>query len=397
MKRNVTILKVLALLLTLRKFQKKNGLVQLQKQLLAQILGERNIDIWDFYDGADMIKSRLCHKKVLLVLDNVNQLDQLEMLAGDPCWFGLGSWIIITTRDEHLLTQHGVHNIYKPKTLNDHDALKLFCLKVFKNVQPREDYIQLSQDVLYYANGLPLALVTLGSFLIGRTMEEWQSALKKLKNNPERKIFDTLIVSYDGLEETSKQIFLDIACFFRGEMKDRVIEILENCGFATEIGIRDLIDKSLLTIENNKLWMHDLLQDMGWQIVRRESREEPGERSRLWLRKDLFHVLMKKTVRTVAKPAFYFRDSYFFISYILKTVAKLAKHNMIVKFIYKFELIFLYFSQFENNCYKFDFFFLDFVYHSFIFSSLGCMSIYLEKNFIFQTSFIGLIFIIIFF
>ncbi|XP_075648612.1 TMV resistance protein N-like [Castanea sativa] len=273
-----------------------NGLVQLQKQLLAQILGKSNIDIWDDCDGADMIKNRLRHKRVLLVLDNVNQLDQLKKLAGDPCWFGLGSWIIITTRNEHLLTLHGVHNIYKPKTLNGHDALELFCLKAFENGKPSEDRDQLSKDVVDYANGLPLALVTLGSFLFGKTMDEWQSALKKLKNNPQRQIFDTLKVSYDGLkEEMWKMIFLDIACFFRGKLEDQVTEILENCGFQAKIGIRVLVEKSLLTIENNKLLMHDLLQEMGWEIVRQESLKEPGERSRLWLRKDLSHVLMKKT------------------------------------------------------------------------------------------------------
>ncbi|XP_030934304.1 TMV resistance protein N-like isoform X2 [Quercus lobata] len=279
----------------IREVSEKHGLARLQKQLLAQILEESNIDVWDVYDGANMIKNRLRHKKVLLVLDNVNQLDQLELLAGDHCWFGLGSWIIITTRDEHLLVQHGVHNIYKPNTLNDDDALKLFCLKAFKNGKPEGDQMQLSQDVVYYAYGLPLALVTLGSFMVERTMDEWQSAVKNLKKNPERKIFDTLKVSYDGLKEMWKAIFLDVACFFRGKMKDRVIEILENCGFDATIGIRVLTDKSLITIENNKLWMHDLLQEMGWEIVRQESIEEPGRRSRLWLREDLLHVLMNNT------------------------------------------------------------------------------------------------------
>ncbi|XP_030957403.1 TMV resistance protein N-like isoform X1 [Quercus lobata] len=278
----------------IREVSKKHDLVRLQKQLLAQILEDGNIDIWDVHEGVNTIKNRLRRKKVVLVLDDVDQLDQLENLAREPHWFGSGSWIIITTRDEHLLVQHGVHNRSTPNTLNDHDALKLFCLKSFKNAQPIEDYMQLSKDVVYYAKGLPLALVTLGSFLIKRTINEWRSALKRLKNNPEGKIFDTLKVSYDGLEENCKKIFLDIACFFRGKLKDRVIEILDNCGFAAEIEISVLRDKSLLTIENNKLLMHDLLQEMGWEIVRRESYEEPGNRSRLWLRKDLFCVLTEK-------------------------------------------------------------------------------------------------------
>ena len=289
-----------------REDSEKHGLCRLQQQLLADILEERNIDIRNVYQGVDMIKNRLRHKKILLVLDDVNQLDQLKKLSGEYGWFGLGSWIIITTRDEHLLLQHGVHKIYKPDALNSDVALKLFCLKAFKKEQPKEGYMQLSQEFVYYANGLPLALVTLGSFLFGRTMDEWKSALKSVKKNPKREIFDTLKVSYDGLEEMLKEIFLDIACFFRGKAKDRVVEILENCGLDARIGMSVLMHKSLITIENNKLCMHDLLQEMGKEIVRQESRGEPGKRSRLWLLEDLFHVLTKNTVRIVAKIKFYF-------------------------------------------------------------------------------------------
>ncbi|XP_065616440.1 TMV resistance protein N isoform X2 [Quercus suber] len=278
-----------------REVSKKGDLHLLQQQLLEEILEERNIKIRNVYRGVDMIKNRLCYKKVLVVLDDVDQLDQLQNLAGEHSWFGLGSWIIITTRDEHLLVQHGVHEIYKPNALNIDDALKLFCLKAFKNEHPKEGYMKLSQDVVYYAKGLPLALVTLGSFLVGRTMDEWQSALDNFKKIPKREIFDILKVSYDGLEEMWKEIFLDIACFFRGEMKDRVIEILENCGFDARIGVSVLVNKSLLTIEGKKLWMHDLLQDMGREIVHRESRGEPGKCSRMWLYKDLFHALTRGT------------------------------------------------------------------------------------------------------
>ena len=284
-----------------REYPEKLDLLQLQQQLLADILKERNIDIRNVYYGVDIIKRRLCHKKVLIVLDDVNKLDQLENLAGEHGWFGSGSLIIITTRDEHLLVHHRVHKIYKPNALNTDDALQLFCLKAFKNEQPREGYMQLSQDVVCYANGHPLTLVSLGSFLFGRTMDVWQSALDRFKKIPKREIFDILKVSFDGLEEMWKDIFLDVACFFRGKMKDQVIEILETCGFDARIGIQVLMDKSLLTIENDTLQMHDLLQEMGMEIVRRESREESGKRSRLWRRKDLFHVFMNNTVRTLAK------------------------------------------------------------------------------------------------
>ena len=110
-----------------------------------------------------------CHKKVLLIIDDVNQLDQLEKLVGE---FGLGSWIIITTRDEHVLVQHGMLKRYKPNVSNNDDASQLFCLTASEMEQPKEDYMQLSRKVVKYASGLPLALVTLGSFLVGRTIDE---------------------------------------------------------------------------------------------------------------------------------------------------------------------------------------------------------------------------------
>ena len=75
--------------------------------------------------------------------------------------------------------------------------------------------MQLKQKVVEYASGLPLALVTLGSFLVGRIVEEWQSALDSFKNI-KGNIHDILKISYDGLEEMWKEIFLDIAYFFKG-------------------------------------------------------------------------------------------------------------------------------------------------------------------------------------
>ncbi|XP_065633588.1 disease resistance protein RPV1 [Quercus suber] len=284
-----------------REDSKIHGLPQLQQQLLADILEDQNINIRNVYKGVDMIKKRLHFKKVLLVIDDVDRLDQLEKLAGEQDWFGLGSWIIITTRDEHVLVQHEVHKRYKPEVLNNEYASKLFCLKAFKMEQPKEGYMQLSQEVLKYANGLPLALVTLGSFLVGRKIDEWKSALKSFKKT-KGDIFDILKISYDGLEDMWKEIFLDIACFFRRRKKDQVIQILENCDFDAIIGISVLVERSLLTVDDGEyLGMHDLLAEMGQKIIRFESGGNLGKQSRLWLNEDLLHVLKNNMVRKMTK------------------------------------------------------------------------------------------------
>ncbi|KAL4594337.1 hypothetical protein ACB092_12G012600 [Castanea dentata] len=275
-----------------RERSEKGELHKLQQQLHDEILESTNTTIYNVQVGVRKIKSSgLRHKKVLLVLDDVNHKDQLEYLVGKCDWFGSGSWIIITTRDKHVLVQHGVPKIYKPKGLDDDDALTLFCSKAFKKEQPEEGYMQLSQKVVKYASGLPLALVTLGSFLVGRTVEEWQSALNSFKNI-KGNIHDILKISYDGLEEMWKEIFLDIACFFRGQEKDKVIQIFENCGFDARIGVSVLVERSLLTVDDKECFgMHDLLSEMGQKIIRFESGGKLGKQSRLWLVEDLLHVL----------------------------------------------------------------------------------------------------------
>ncbi|KAK9200158.1 hypothetical protein WN944_015354 [Citrus x changshan-huyou] len=270
-------------LANVRENSKKSGLVFLQKQLVSQLLNLPDSGVWNVYDGMKMIRSRLRRKKVLLVIDDVIELQQLESLAGKHDWFGIGSRIFITSRDKHLLMAHGVDEVYMHEHLNYDEALGLFCLKAFKSHKPWKGYEQLSKSVVKYAGGLPLALKVLGSFLFGRTIAEWESALQRLERDPENEILDVLQISFDGLKETEKKIFLDIACFYKGKYIDYVTKILNYCDFDPIIGIGGLIEKSLLTVDDfNGLWMHDLLQEMGRQIVRRQSPQEPGNRSRLW-------------------------------------------------------------------------------------------------------------------
>ena len=46
-----------------REDSKKHGLPRLQKQLLVDILKDKEINIQNVYEGVDMIKKRLHHKK----------------------------------------------------------------------------------------------------------------------------------------------------------------------------------------------------------------------------------------------------------------------------------------------------------------------------------------------
>ncbi|KAK4570837.1 hypothetical protein RGQ29_029625 [Quercus rubra] len=255
-------------------------LVPLQKQLLSDILIESNIYIRNIQWGINVIKRRLCCKKVLIILDDVDQYEQLEPLVGEQDWFGQGSRIIITTRNQHLLIQHKVSEaeIYEAKKLNNDEALQLFSMKAFKKDSPLEGYVELSQEIISYASGLPLALKVLGSFLFHRSIDAWKCAIRRLKESPEREILYILQISYDGLKEREKKIFLDIACFFNRKCEDYVVNILQTLYDQPIIDIDVLKEKSLITTSRGKkLLMHDLLQELGMQIVRRESPENPSQ------------------------------------------------------------------------------------------------------------------------
>jgi hypothetical protein len=274
----------------IREVSEKNGLVQLQQQLILQLLNEK-MSIQDVDDGVFVIKNRLRHKRILLILDDVNQLDQLKKLVGKHIWFGSGSRVIITIRDKHLLQTLEVDEIYEVDELNGDEALHLLSLKAFKKDHPPEDYLKMSKDFVHYANGLPLAIEILGSFLFGRNINEWKSTLNRLKEFPELEILQVLKISFDGLREIEKEIFLHIACFFNHDEEDDVVKILGYLGLYPDIGLRVLMDKSLIKINDKRLWMHDLLQEMAKSIVHQECPEESGKRSRLWLFKDINNVL----------------------------------------------------------------------------------------------------------
>ncbi|XP_056176114.1 TMV resistance protein N-like [Syzygium oleosum] len=268
-------------------------LVTLQEKLLFEMLAlKERLVVSNVYRGINLIQERLCHKKVLLVLDDVDDLRQLHALVGEGKWLRNGSRIIVTTRDIHLLTYLGIDedHVYKVRELDDSDARELFSKHAFPTHQKFKIRTDLVDSVLNHAKGLPLALEVLGSFLRGRREYEWESALDEISTAPKKCINDVLKISYGGLEPKVKEIFLHIACFFKGWDSEYVKKVLDSCDFKAVIGLQILMERSLIRTESGNIQMHDLIQLMGMDIVNQES-DDPGRRSRLWLHDDFVDVL----------------------------------------------------------------------------------------------------------
>jgi len=264
-----------------------------------------------------------CRKKILLILDDVDRLEQLEALAGGLDWFGCGSRVIITTRDKYLLICHGIESAHAVEGLYGEEALELLRLMAFKNGNVPSSYNDILIRALTYASGLPLAIVTIGSNLFGRSVEDWKRTLDEYEQIPNKEIQRILRVSYDALEEKDKSVFLDIACCFKGCKWIEVKEILHarygHC-IKHHVGVlaeKTLIDhweyegvvtlhhvgvldgKSRTCQYDVRVTLHDLIEDMAKEVVRQESPKNPGERSRLWFYDDIVQVLKENMVSKI--------------------------------------------------------------------------------------------------
>lgn len=234
--------------------------------------------------------------KVLIILDDVNQKDQLEMLVGRHDWFGSGSRILITTRDKHLLDNHIVDEVYSVNLMTLNEAIELFSLHAFKQRIPNKDFEVLSNQVVHCTGLLPLALKVLGSFLYGLDRSLWRSTWESLKDLPNDEILAKLKISFEGLGHVDQRLFLDIACFYRGKLRSYVEEILESYDIRSTIRIEVLIEKSLLFISPyDTIEMHDLIQEMAWHIVS----QDDSRRSRIWLPEDIEDLFTGNLVRYV--------------------------------------------------------------------------------------------------
>ncbi|XP_031262339.1 disease resistance-like protein DSC1 [Pistacia vera] len=264
-------------------------LTLLRQELFSAILKDGPSDLGNIFTKL----SFGAYKRVLIVLDDVTSLEQIKFLIRDLHCLGLGSRIIITTRDRQVLKNYGVDDdlIYKVDALFHHEALQLFSWYAFQQNRPPSSYDDLSKRVVEYAKGVPLVVKVLGSFLREKTESEWESAISDLKGKPCKDIQTVLELSYKELDDYEKNIFLDIACFLNWECRDFVIKFLNVSGFFAEIGISVLIDRCLITISNNRITMNASLQEMGWKIVQEENSRDPSKRSRLWYHADIYHVL----------------------------------------------------------------------------------------------------------
>ncbi|CAN1815765.1 TMV resistance protein N [Linum perenne] len=210
--------------------EKAAGLNHLRNILVSSLMGLRILDVKN-WDA--LREGRFRQRRVLVVLDDVSDIGQLQTLAMDRKLFGPGSRIIITTRDKQVLEQHEVDSIYEPKPLSDVESLRLFRQHAFsKNKKEGADYS-----------------------------------------------LDSMVESSQRFVDYCKGIPLVLKLVGRSLFNKEVLR--QKCLISRQEG------------NTNKVWMHDLMQQMGRKVVRQESWTDVGMRSRLWSAQEICPLLAK--------------------------------------------------------------------------------------------------------
>ncbi|CAN6451935.1 unnamed protein product [Victoria cruziana] len=288
----------------IRENEKKEGLPSMQGKLMEKML-RGNMSVGNVREGVSLLKRRLGNKKVLLILDDVEQTHQLEAFTTNRRekeeWFGAGSMVIVTTRNKDILVQHGLQEeeIYFPTCLDGEQSLQLFFRHAFVSDQLLAELGDLPREIVGVAAGLPLALKVFGShFSFLRKKQEWEKTLEIVKNEQDKEVYERLRISYEGLNDREKFVFLDIACFFIGENKEYPFYMWEGCGWYPHVSLEVLQHRSLIKIDqDDRFEMHDQIRDMGRMVVREGGHlGDPLTYSRPWSKDQVLEVLKNAEV-----------------------------------------------------------------------------------------------------
>jgi hypothetical protein len=288
--------------------------LSLQKQLVRDLLEQDLQNTEDFYHCFNRLS-----KKVLIVVDDIDDKSQFDHLI--PALDKLllrGSRILVTSRDWNVLNVitrrdlGGASRLYEMQKLNASYSQQLFIWHAFYSERASDGLQDLAMAVADACSGIPLALEVIGAYLFDMKAPEhevvWKDAAKSLKEDHgamDHKLQNMFNLTYEGLSsQADKMMFLDIASLMIGCHEAWAMDLWESCiscscgsSKSPHLSLMRLIDKSLVKLDIHKrIRTHDVLRDMGRDVVRRQSLQEVGECIHLWEHRKAREVFEKGKV-----------------------------------------------------------------------------------------------------
>ncbi|KAH7431033.1 hypothetical protein KP509_08G026500 [Ceratopteris richardii] len=224
------------------------GLVAVQKKIVGNLLRlKEDVTINDEVHGKAVLSEKLSNINALVVLDDVDEERHLDALYKplESC-LGPKSVVIITTRERKILQSARPTKAFDIGGLGKEMSKLLFYWHDFMRPKPPVELEEVSERAIEAYDGLPLALKVVGSYLYNVSdKSSWEERLTYLQKN-KREIFDVLRISFDGLEDDEKEVFLDICCFLIDEEEDLACAVLNACYGMGRTYLHELQNKCLI-------------------------------------------------------------------------------------------------------------------------------------------------------
>jgi WD40 repeat protein len=216
-------------------------------------------------EGRNELERILCDKSCLIILDDVWRMEQLKPFddLGPDCR------ILLTTRDQAIVRNAGAAE-YSLGLLTDEEALKFLKMMSGKEELPPQAF-----KVARECDNLPLALAMVAAMVKGRPDDRWENVLHKLrsadlekikadfKDYPYPSLMKAIEISIDSLEADKRKRYLELAVFPEDEqVPEGALQVLWNLDrYETQDLIDLFVDRSLATLRDGRLSVHDLLHD----------------------------------------------------------------------------------------------------------------------------------------
>ncbi|KAF8647783.1 hypothetical protein HU200_065198 [Digitaria exilis] len=160
----------------------KDILINLNKQQYMSfnfsILDERQL-INEFHEFLDK-------KRYFIVIDDVWETQCWETIKLALVDNNSGSRIIITTRNHEVAREAG--QVYELQPLSDDNSRKLFFARIFADESKSSGHQpdDVSDEILRKCGGIPLAIITMASLLVGKPREEWPEVHRSIGYSSKR-------------------------------------------------------------------------------------------------------------------------------------------------------------------------------------------------------------------
>ncbi|KAH8949678.1 hypothetical protein BDL97_10G044300 [Sphagnum fallax] len=241
---------------------KSKHIKDVQKRLLQDLCDKKLQGHEDVHKYLHEIKRCMITKKVLVVVDDVDMINNLEALQllihNHATNVDCKSKVLVNCRNWQDLKNHVKESAkVDMEVLNEEQARELFMFHAFKVANHvTNDFKNISMEIIKACGGLPLSLEILGRYLCNiDDLEIWKDALRVLKAGrnitggyDNELLWKTLKISYEHLDEEHQDMFLDIACFFTGFKKNTFCRVYGNTDGSSSpmFKLQNLKDRSLI-------------------------------------------------------------------------------------------------------------------------------------------------------